>query len=204
MNSKIKTFFRLFRSSRTLLSYVSDDSCSVENFIARNRSCLPDDPYLSVDLGAGFRPQNPFNLRKCVGVDHNPNSKGVFCDLSKGVLPFQEISVSVLTAFHFIEHLPRISVNEQANILNPFLALMNDSWRVLVPGGLFLSVTPAYPFGAAFSDPTHVNFITEKTFRYYLCGDKPYASQYGYSARFHLIDQAWSGESLMSLLMKVD
>lgn len=197
-----RLFDRKIRALQLISAYVSDRRCGCDEFISNNLQYLPVNAAISVDLGAGSNPQNPFGLEETLGVDCNPSSSGLIFDLSKGELPFDNSSVSCITAFHFMEHCPRVAVNADGVSFNPFIALVEEIWRVLVEGGLFLSVTPAYPFGAAFSDPTHVNFITEKTFRSYLSGVNPIARQYGYSARFDFIDQAWDGEALMSLIKK--
>lgn len=85
----------------------------------------------------------------------------------------------------------------------PFVNLMNECSRVLVPNGLLLSVTPAFPYSAAFSDPTHINVVTEKTMRYYFAGPNPMAAQYGYTGKFKFVDQAWDGEALLTILQAV-
>ena len=202
MLSKINTLRRFLRTSKLILSSVSDSSCSFESFLSRNRCFLTAGASLSVDLGAGNRKQNPFQLNKVIGIDIGRKTDCIQYDLFQGLLPFEDASVDVYTAFHFLEHVPRVGLDQFGNRINPFLCLMNECARTLSPNGLFLSVTPAYPFEPAFSDPTHVNFLTEKTFRYYLAGINPIAAQYGYSAKFELLDQAWDRQILMSVLRK--
>jgi hypothetical protein len=79
---------------------------------------------------------------------------------------------------------------------------MNEIWRVLKPGGKFLSQTPAFPQPAAFCDPTHVNIITEQTFALYFCGDL-WAKGYGFKGNFGLLSQQWNGPHLISVLEKL-
>ncbi len=69
---------------------------------------------------------------------------------------------------------------------NPFVELMNEIHRVLQPGGRLLAITPAFPHPAAFTDPTHVNIITEQTHTYFT-GSEPGASIYGFRGRFTLL-----------------
>ena len=57
----------------------------------------------------------------------------------------------------------------------PFLGLMNEIYRVLEPGGLFFSSTPCYPWPMAYSDPTHVNIMSEETLHNYLCEPRLWA-----------------------------
>ena len=74
---------------------------------------------------------------------------------------------------------------------------MNEIWRVLKPGGILYASTPAYPHNEAFQDPTHVNFITEKTVEYFM-GNVRYQAghdigkMYGFIGRF-AGEQNWSG-----------
>jgi hypothetical protein len=62
---------------------------------------------------------------------------------------------------------------------------MNEIWRVLVDGGRFYAVTPVAPSLEAFSDPTHVNYVTEHTHDYF-CGEQPAGRAYGFIGRFDL------------------
>lgn len=64
-------------------------------------------------------------------------------------------SVGVFRAVDFIEH-----VKDQ-------VTLMNELYRVLVHGGMLLSLTPSTDGRGAFCDPTHVSFWNELSFRYY-------------------------------------
>jgi hypothetical protein len=61
---------------------------------------------------------------------------------------------------------------------------------VLVPGGRFYALTPAWPHPDAFTDPTHVNIITDRTHTYF-CGDKPMARMYGFTGRFRVLRVDW-------------
>ena len=100
-----------------------------------------------------------------------------------------------------LEHIPRYS---DKNIeTTPFIFLMNECYRVLKSGGLFLSKTPIYPYPAAFQDPTHNNILTEKTFEYYFSNKKfDIASHYGITANFHIKFQGIQGQHLLAILEK--
>jgi len=54
----------------------------------------------------------------------------------------------------------------------PFIYFMNECYRVLKKDGVFLSMTPIYPYLGAFQDPTHVNIITVDTFTNYFSNQK--------------------------------
>lgn len=105
-----------------------------------------------------------------------------------------------MTAFDFIEHLPRFAMKERP--FNPFINAMNEIWRVLKANGVFFARTPAYPSAAAFQDPTHVNIITDQTVSYFArrpCLDGslidpwglPLGKRYGFTGEFLLIKQWW-------------
>ena len=47
------------------------------------------------------------------------------------------------------------------------MALINELYRLLAPGGLLLSQTPSTDGRGAFQDPTHVAFYNENSFWYY-------------------------------------
>lgn len=72
-------------------------------------------------------------------------------------------SVGVVRAADFLEHVPTGRIVE----------LMNLVYRKLVPGGLFLTLTPAVCDNegrtgrGAFQDPTHVSFWSSNNFWYY-------------------------------------
>ena len=136
---------------------------------------------------------------KKFGIDESANI--LACDLGVERLPFPDMHFDYVTAFDLLEHIPRlIYIGEKRSY--PFIALMNEAHRVLKPGGLFLSDTPAYPRLSAFTDPTHVNIITDQTFRMYFCQPYTWAGRYGFEGRFELLAQAWSEDNLLSLLRR--
>jgi len=189
--------------------------------VRRNRSVRDLDKFLTpfiglndysfhtaLDLGSGEIAANPFRAERCFGIDIEGNDECniLSCDLSRNRIPFSDNSISCVTAFDFIEHIPRVSIDQDSTRF-PFIDLMNEIYRVLTPGGLFLSCTPAYPFKEVFQDPTHVNFITEDTFPSYFSRDSgshicEHAKIYGLKNSFEIIDQAWLGYRLLTLLRK--
>jgi SAM-dependent methyltransferase len=82
-------------------------------------------------------------------------------------------SVGVIRAVDFLEHVP------------DKIGLMNEAWRLLAHGGMFLSLTPSSDGRGAYQDPTHVSFWNENSFWYYT--DENYA-QYveGIECRFQV------------------
>jgi len=148
-----------------------------------------------LDLGCGQFPRNPYGRAQLFGVDlhsgliDQPSVIYKQANLTLGPIPFDDSSFDSVSAFDFIEHVPRqIVVNDQLTV--PFINLMDEVWRVLKPNGLFYALTPAYPTFEAFQDPTHVNIITENTHTYF-CGENPYGRNYGFKGRFEPVRVRW-------------
>jgi SAM-dependent methyltransferase len=121
---------------------------------------------MSLDLGSGPNPKNPFSAVHVYGVDLIAfNDQVRVCNLGYDRLPFDDAHFDFCSAFDVIEHIPRHGGAYPNR--NPFIFLMSEIWRVLKPRGRFYAQTPAYPFPTAFSDPTHVNVITPDTIRYF-------------------------------------
>jgi SAM-dependent methyltransferase len=158
----------------------------------------------SLDLGCGQKPGNLLNADIAYGIDvrDDVSSNVVKADLVIEKIPFESNYFDYVTARDFIEHVPRLIYAPQRRY--PFVELMNEVWRVLKPGGAFLSITPAFPHSAAFYDPTHVNYIAEETFPIYFCAERLLARMYGFSGTFSLKGQKWEGPYLISKLIKVD
>jgi SAM-dependent methyltransferase len=160
----------------------------------------------TLDLGCANRPRNPYNCDVVYGID-------IFEDLSKNIkkadlvvdkIPFESNFFEFVTAFDLIEHIPRLIYTPERRL--PFIELMNEIYRVLKMDGFFYSVTPAFPSGAAFIDPTHVNFISEGTLSYYFCdtqSNPPWGALYGFNGAFTLVDQDWEGPHLRTLMKKI-
>lgn len=157
----------------------------------------------SLDLGSGAEPKNPFNADEVFGVDVRddlgPNIR--HADLAVEPIPFPDEWFNWVTAHDFIEHVPRLLYLPQRR--NAFVELMNEIYRVLLPGGLFMSFTPAYPQAAAFQDPTHVNIITEQTFPAYFDDVNRWAMGYGFRGAFRMRLQEWRGAHLLTVMQKV-
>lgn len=156
----------------------------------------------ALDLGSSSNPRNTFSAREVWGVDFiaNPDRKVVAADLSVEPIPFANDFFEVVTAHDFIEHIPRVSISG-GHTSFPFVELINEIVRVLKPGGFFFSETPAFPASVAFQDPTHVNIITEDTFRLYFSGES-WARAYGFSGGLSLVAQKWNRGHLRTLMKK--
>ena len=103
----------------------------------------------SLDMGCGGQPKNPFGAKHLFGLDIRENSeRGIrYADLTVEPIPFSDESFDYITAYDFIEHVPRVIYMPTRRF--PFVQLMNEVWRTLKPGGIFLSHTPTYPYSSA-------------------------------------------------------
>lgn len=162
----------------------------------------------ALDLGCGDNPQNPFGATHLFGIDSTRTAKREdsivevkTADLATAPIPYPDAFFDYVTAFDFLEHVPRL-IYLDAKSKTPFVDLLSEVYRVLKPGGIFYSLTPAYPSPKAFQDPTHVNIITEDTFPKYFCGDFPWARAYGFKGTFTLLLQEWRDESHLACQMQ--
>lgn len=159
---------------------------------------------IALDLGCGFMPQNRFNAERIYGIDLFENNERNIKKVKLGFqsLPFVDCYFTYVTAYDVIEHIPRHALLPQHND-TPFIFFMNEIYRVLKPGGVFLSVTPVYPYLGAFQDPTHNNIITVDTFRLYFSNKKiEIAEHYGITANFEIVYQKMLGQSLVCIMKK--
>ena len=156
----------------------------------------------TLDLGCGHIPRNPFNAERVLGIDLVENaSTGVQrADLAIEPIPYPDQTFDYVTAFDFLEHVPRVIYAPERRF--PFVELMNEIWRTLKQNGLFLSCTPVFPFSPAFRDPTHVNIISNETFPLYFDNTYRWAKVYGFVGSFEIIRQGITGPHLLSLLRK--
>lgn len=151
---------------------------------------------IHIDLGSGNQIRNPLNYANKFGADYklpskqDANSEFFIFDLTKD-FPFKNDSIASFSAFDVIEHIPRWERDPNDGMRFPFLHFMNEVNRCLIPGGVFLAVTPAYPSPAAFQDPTHVNIITEETIKYFEKLGHARNLDYEYSGDFKIVHQSW-------------
>jgi SAM-dependent methyltransferase len=197
-----KTLKVMFRS----LSHIVDmeEAKDLERFYSQFRASLPQkNGFNTLDLGCGGVPRNPFKADFLYGIDirdsANPNIAR--SDLAQEAIPHGDASMDYITAFDFIEHIPRVVYLPE--IRYSFIELMNEVYRVLRPGGLFLAQTPVYPYSACFTDPTHINPITSETFSQYFDDQRQWGKMYGFRGAFKIESQVRHSTHLISVLRKV-
>ena len=156
----------------------------------------------TLDLGCGAQPKNPFLATKVYGLDIREDlSKGVhYADLTTAPIPFADDQFDYITAYDFLEHVPRVIYTPSRKF--PFIDLMSEIYRSLKPGGFFLSRTPFYPISAVFTDPTHVNVITADTFVRYFDERDTWAKIYGFRGGFKVCVQGIHETHLLTLMQK--
>lgn len=107
--------------------------------------------------------------------------------IHEGALPFADSSIQSIIAHHCLEH-----------IGGGFVALMDECWRVLAPGGYFRIIVPLFPSWSALVDPDHSRFFVgdaEKSTFDYFCGTADHCWMEDFAvpytqARFSKVDQA--------------
>jgi len=150
---------------------------------------------VSLDLGCGETIRNPYQALQVIGLDIQD------ADLAIEPIPHPDDYFDFVTAYDFLEHIPRLLYVPQRRY--PFVELMSEVWRVMKVGGKFLSSTPAFPHAPAFQDPTHVNIITPLTFAEYFDDEKTWAKMYGFKGKFHINNMRYHGPHLIAELEKV-
>jgi SAM-dependent methyltransferase len=150
---------------------------------------------ISLDLGCGETIRNPYQALQVIGLDIQD------ADLAIEPIPHPDDLFDFVTAYDFLEHIPRLLYVPHRRY--PFVELMSEVWRVMKVGGKFLSSTPAFPHAPAFQDPTHVNIITPLTFAEYFDDEKTWAKMYGFKGKFHINNMRYHGPHLIAELEKV-
>lgn len=140
-----------------------------------------------LDLGCGKTPRNPYRRDALYGIDLSGSvGEGLIrkANLVTQKIPFADSSFESVSAYDFLEHVPRVLATADGESTRfPFIELMDEVYRVLKPGGLFYASTPVYPHKVAFQDPTHVNIITVDTHTYFARPQKM-AAMYGFGGDF--------------------
>jgi SAM-dependent methyltransferase len=104
--------------------------------------------------------------------------------------PIEDGTVEEIHASHMMEHVPAGADR---------IAVMNEAWRVLRPGGTFEIRVPMFPGWQAIADPTHVSYWVPQSF-YYFTGDIGPDADYGikyWTADYVTVIDGWELRALM-------
>ena len=120
-----------------------------------------------IDLGGAFNCPAGFTSVDVKGAD-------ICCDIRSG-LPFEDNSVACVRACDALQYLapcPSIHCNHGADG-GPLctVGLMNEIYRILVPGGWFISRTPSTDGRGAFQNPQYASLWNQNSFWYYTRAD---------------------------------
>lgn len=134
----------------------------------------------------------------------------IIADLA-GPWPAEDSTVHEIRAWDIIEHIgdcDHVSANwycarcfrardamtlRTGYMRNPFaqIHVMNEAWRVLVPGGKFDIEVPTTDGRGAWQDPTHRSYWNLNSFKYFTAGDPHltrFAKHYGTLASFKVLN----------------
>jgi predicted SAM-dependent methyltransferase len=117
---------------------------------------------IRLDIGCGGNKQPNFvgmDVRALPGVD-------VVWDINRHPWPFPDESVLVAFASHLVEHIPPVAIGPDGTWF-PFMAFMDEVWRVLKPAGEFAMALPHGNSQGYLQDPSHVNSCNETTWAYF-------------------------------------
>lgn len=107
-------------------------------------SAVPEEvkaPLLKLDIGCGKNKKEGFHGVDSIAFD---GVDTVF-DVRSGKWPWDDASVEEVHASHFLEHL---DAQERVHFFN-------ELYRVMIPGGKALIITPHWASNRAYGDPTH-------------------------------------------------
>lgn len=121
------------------------------------------------------------NVDRWVPPQYRGDSGYYEWDLSVHPWPWPDSSIEEIFARDVFEHLQQK------------IATMNESYRVLQPGGHLRLIVPTVHGWGAFQDPTHLSFWTPNDLKYYTTGSPErirFAQAYGITAAFRLVRPA--------------
>jgi len=110
-----------------------------------------------LNVGAGSKPHEGFET-----MDISPVFSPDFQhDLLSFPWPFADETFDELLCEHVLEHVES----------GHRVAVMNEMYRILKPGGFVTIEVPVFPYWVAIADPTHVSFFVRQSF-WYFCRER--------------------------------
>lgn len=126
---------------------------------------------MKIDLGCGRRKHPGYFGIDCQQLD----GVDLVCNCNERI-PMDDSCAEEIVANDFLEH-----INNDKRI-----HIMTEIWRLLIPGGIFVSSTPNAALGqGAWQDPTHLSFWCKNSFLYYT--HDAYRALYGIVPKFEVI-----------------
>lgn len=106
-----------------------------------------------------------------------------------GPWPIADGAVDAVRASHVMEH---VAAGDDR------IAVMNEAWRVLAPGGTFEIVVPLFPSWQAVADPTHVSYWVRESFDYFCdrIAQADYGIRWWQMRSFRVVD-GWEAHVLL-------
>lgn len=102
-----------------------------------------------LDFGGGQEPRDGYK-----SVDLYAPNADHRVDLFSYPWPFEDDSVDVIFANHFVEHVP------------DWDAFWTEVYRIMKSGGYVIAITPYWTSVGAWQDPTHKQAISERRYQY--------------------------------------
>ena len=135
-----------------------------------------------LDLGCGSRKKDGY-----IGMDVN-YLKGVdiIADADNG-LPLKDNVIDGIYSNYFLEH------------TKDLIRVFQEIYRVSKHKAVVTIIVPYYTSINAFKDPTHKQFFTEETFKYF-SKDKWYGSDYNINTNFRLLEIKYHYSRIVKLL----
>lgn len=125
---------------------------------------------IRLDIGGGASPQKGF-----VNIDRRPLPQvDIVHDLNIHPWPLPDDCALLAIASHLVEHIPPVAMSYiitdegvKERTWFPFMAFMDEAWRVLRPEAQFAIAMPYGASGGFYQDPTHCNPCNEATWAYF-------------------------------------
>ncbi len=134
-----------------------------------------------IDLGCGSRKQDGH-----IGIDrHCFKGVDLIADIDKAI-PLKDNTVEGIYSSYFLEHTTNL------------ILVFQEIYRVCKNKAFVVITVPYYASINAFKDPTHRNFFTEDTFRYF-SKEKWYGSDYKINTNFKVLNIKYHYSRIASL-----
>ena len=118
---------------------------------------------IRLDIGCGANKQHGFvglDIRPLPGVD-------IVHDINVHPWPLPDECCIMAFASHLVEHIPPVAIKADGGTWFPFVAFMDEVWRILKTEAQFAMALPHGSSQGFLQDPTHCNPCNEATWAYF-------------------------------------